>query len=168
MFKHPGFVNIDYLVENKLERNSSKILNILNRDWRKWVKPVCTKPNPKTLDPLDPTYTWQVGQSSDDCRRRLVPSEFSLTENFLGCGDDDSDFYDYSSGFRFTNLIIPQGTTINSAYLKLKARLQFGTIAETFIEGQDSDNATTFSDAADYDGRTRTTACVSWTPAEWV
>jgi hypothetical protein len=41
MFKHPGFVNIDYLVKNKLERNPSKILNIINRDWRKWVKPLC-------------------------------------------------------------------------------------------------------------------------------
>jgi len=40
MFKHSGFVNIDYLVRNKLETDPSKILGILNRDWRKWVKPV--------------------------------------------------------------------------------------------------------------------------------
>jgi len=43
MFKHCGFVNIDYLVENKLETDPSKILNILNRDWRKWVKPLCMR-----------------------------------------------------------------------------------------------------------------------------
>ena len=65
MFKQCGFVNIDYLVENKLETNPSKILNIINRDWRKWVKPVCVKPNLKTLDPLDPTFGYTtIGASS--------------------------------------------------------------------------------------------------------
>lgn len=53
MFKHRGFINIDYLVENKLERNPSKILNIINRDWRKWVKPLCMLDGG---DPLDPNF----------------------------------------------------------------------------------------------------------------
>jgi len=53
MFKRCGFVNIDYLVENKLETNPSKILNIINRDWRKWVKPLCMLDGG---DPLDPNF----------------------------------------------------------------------------------------------------------------
>jgi len=60
MFKHCGFVNIDYLVKNKLETNPSKILNILNRDWRKWVKPVCMKAQPKSLDPNDPNFGYET------------------------------------------------------------------------------------------------------------
>lgn len=60
MFKDCGFVNIDYLVENKLERNPSKMLNIINRDWRKWVKPVCMKPTLKSLDPLDPNFGYET------------------------------------------------------------------------------------------------------------
>jgi len=83
LFKNPGFVNIDYLIENKLERNSSKILNIINRDWRKWVKPVCMKPNPKTLDPLDPNFgnktlgTYAVASIEN----RIIGSVFTLTES---------------------------------------------------------------------------------------
>ncbi|GAI34999.1 unnamed protein product, partial [marine sediment metagenome] len=37
MFKHPGFVNVDYLVRKKIDAPISSILNVLNRDWRKWV-----------------------------------------------------------------------------------------------------------------------------------
>jgi hypothetical protein len=60
MFKEPGFVNIDYLIENKLERNPSKILGILNRDWRKWIKPFHG-------GDIDPTFGYTTkGANRDD------------------------------------------------------------------------------------------------------
>jgi len=81
MFKHCGFVNVDYLVENKLERNPSKILNILNRDWRKWVKPVCMKPNLKSLDPNDPNFGYTTAGGSYVTRaERIIGSVFTITE----------------------------------------------------------------------------------------
>ena len=55
MFKRCGFVNVDYLVKNKIYAEPSKILNILNRDWRKWVKPVCMFDG-GGLDPFDPNF----------------------------------------------------------------------------------------------------------------
>jgi len=84
MFKHCGFVNIDYLVENKLERNPSKILNSINRDWRKWVKPVCMKPNPKTLDPFDPNFGHETIETatiiSDMTGENIRGTVFTITE----------------------------------------------------------------------------------------
>lgn len=65
MFKHPGFVNIDYLVENKLETNPSKILNILNRDWRKRVKPLSMF-NGGGLDPTDTFQAFDGGRVFGD------------------------------------------------------------------------------------------------------
>lgn len=51
MFKHAGFVNIDYLVKNKIYVSPSIILNALTRDWRKYVKPLCMLDGGKPLDP---------------------------------------------------------------------------------------------------------------------
>jgi hypothetical protein len=56
MFKHCGFVNIDYLVKNNLERNPSKILNIINRDWRKIEQQAGMKLKAEGLDPLYEYY----------------------------------------------------------------------------------------------------------------
>jgi hypothetical protein len=39
IFKNCGFVNINYLYRNKIVAQPSKILNIINRDWRRWIKP---------------------------------------------------------------------------------------------------------------------------------
>jgi len=143
------------------------ILEKLGKNFRQYFNAKNPKQH-KTVVDADPTNTWQVGASSDDCYRKLVSSGFSLTESYCYCGDYSSAHYDFSSGVRFTNVNIPQGSIINSAYLKLKAQLFYGAIPETFIEGENSDNAATFSTAADYDGRPRTSANVSWTPSDWV
>jgi hypothetical protein len=81
MFKHPGFVNIDYLVENKLEKNTSKILNILNRDWRKWVKPLCMR------DCGDPTFGYtSIGGNTPGldgakaATQHIAPESGTITE----------------------------------------------------------------------------------------
>jgi len=116
---------------------------------------------------FDPTIDEQVGASSDDATRRLVPSYFGLTA-YNNAGDYSSTSYDYASGARFTTVDIPQGVTIDVAYLELKAETLYGSIPTTVIEGEDTDNAATFSTEANYDGRARTTANVNWTPAAWV
>jgi hypothetical protein len=77
MFKECGFVNIDYLVRNRLETNPSKILNILNRDWRKWVKPLCMFDG----GGLDPNFGYETqGASSQDITDRITGSVFTCPE----------------------------------------------------------------------------------------
>jgi len=88
MFKDCGFVNIDYLLQNKIESNPSKILNILNRDWRKWVKPVCVKPNLKSLDPNDPNFGYETKGGTE-----LAPAGNYINGSWYSCpgtGDADS------------------------------------------------------------------------------
>ena len=68
---------------------------------------------------------------------------------------------------RFTGATIGQGDTIDAASIQLRAAIIAGTIPTTYIEGEDADDAATFTTSANYDGRARTSA-VSWTPGAWV
>ena len=113
------------------------------------------------------TNTWQVEESSDDCFRKLVPDSFGVITSSIWAGDIATDNYDYRAGMRWTNITIPQGDIIVSAYLVLRSETIYEDIPETFIEGEDTDNATTFINATDYDARPRTSASVSWTPSTW-
>ena len=117
---------------------------------------------------IDPTLDLQVGASSDDCYRKIEPSYFSLTDLDMASGDSTDVHYDYSGGMRFTGVTIPQGASINVAYISLYAVQLLGTIPTTYINGEAADNAVTFVDAANYDGRARTTASTTWTPSAWV
>jgi len=111
---------------------------------------------------IDPTTsTWQVGASSDDCRVVENNTYFDKDISEQWAGWRESYTQNWSSGQRFTSVNIPQGSTINSAYLRLKGRLVQGT-ADTKIEGEDTDNAATFVDRADWDARVHTTASVAW------
>jgi len=121
------------------------------------------------VSPVKPiTEMYAVGQSSDDCERRLNPSMFSIASPYFPCGDDTVGSFDYRSGARFTGINITQGSTILSAYLRLKAWGYLGSLVNAIVKGENSDNALTFSDAANFDARTRTTASVNWAPAAWV
>jgi len=121
---------------------------------------------------VNPVYatsnTWEVTTSSDDCFRITGDGNtFDKTGDYLYVADSSTSWYDYSSGMRFNSITIPKGSTINSAYLTLMARPTATVFPTTYIEGQASDNATTFSDANDYDARPRTSANVAWTPTAW-
>jgi len=59
---------------------------------------------------IDPT--WQVGTGTDDCRRSLGPSDWSLASEELYAGAVSHSYNKYGSGMRFTNITIPQGSTI--------------------------------------------------------
>lgn len=116
------------------------------------------------------TSTWQVGASSDDCWFRRITEFWSTVYETIHCGDNDDSKYDFEGGMRFTvdTPRIPQGATINSAYLKLVAMIVDGVIPTTIIEGEDADDPATFSTAADYKARTRTSQSVNWKPSTWV
>jgi hypothetical protein len=96
MFREPGFVNIDYLKENKLDIPASKILNILNRDWRKWVKPLCMQPSLKSIS--DPTFGYTtIGSTyTSSLKDWYRGSKYALAE--AGTADSISVYIRASSG----------------------------------------------------------------------
>lgn len=73
MFKCPGFVNVDYLVAQKIPLNVARILNILTEDWRKWVRPVGFGVVDPTFGKTDigGTATW--GSNAVRCYRHSCP-----------------------------------------------------------------------------------------------
>lgn len=110
----------------------------------------------------------QVVANYDDCWVRIsTGSFFGAGEIYIG-DQANTTSYDHRGGMRFTNISIPEGTTIVSAYISLKAQNYAGQIVDSIIRGQDADNAATFSTYSDFIGRNRTTAEVNWTPAAWV
>ena len=84
------------------------------------------------------------------------------TFNYVGCVNGSNDTR-YGIGIRFENPAIPQGATINSAYLVVTSA---GTYTQdtvnSIIQGEDIDTAVAFSTVANYQARTRTSAYVSW------
>lgn len=74
------------------------------------------------------------------------------------------------SWFRFLNVTIPQGATINSAVLVVEADSPSGTVTaiRTQLRADDIDNATAPTSVATFNALTRTTAKVDFDPAVWV
>lgn len=112
-----------------------------------------------------------VGASSDDARNLVPNSTFSATAvtQHLGKFSTTDIYY---NGFRWTNVTIPQGATINSALITLYcANVNGGTTAKTIWYGEASDNAVTFSNttAGKPEGRTHTSASVAkdFATANW-
>ena len=71
-------------------------------------------------------------------------------------------------GLRFTNLSIPQGATITSAYLQFEAKEAQSEATNLILQGQAADNAATFTTTAgNVSSRPRTAASVSWAPPAW-
>ncbi|HEX6811552.1 MAG TPA: hypothetical protein VF384_08010, partial [Planctomycetota bacterium] len=71
-------------------------------------------------------------------------------------------------GLRFTNLTIPNGAVITSAYVQFTCDETSTVLTQLTIAGQASDDAVTFANTAlNISGRPRTTATVAWAPASW-
>lgn len=104
---------------------------------------------------IDPTFS--VAASSDDCGvywngTAWVLSALTITLTTLG--KTGSTWYKSGGGFRFTDVTIPQGTTIDAANLTFIAGSTLSTTTvNARITGEDVDNATTWSTLADYQAR---------------
>ena len=70
-------------------------------------------------------------------------------------------------GMRFTNVAIPRGANIISAYLQFEAKEVQSEATNLTVRAQATDNATTFSFTDKVSTRTRTAAQVAWAPAAW-
>lgn len=95
-----------------------------------------------------------------------ISSVVTLTDTTLTLGE--SGVNSVTTGLRFTNIEIPQGKTIESAYIQFMASYTNTTASTYKIVGEAADNSAAFSDTAgDISGRTATTASVSGTAASW-
>ena len=71
-------------------------------------------------------------------------------------------------GLRFTNITVPQGATILSAYIQFEADEAQSEVTNLVFQGQASDNAPTFTTTAgNVSSRPRTSASASWAPVPW-
>lgn len=114
-----------------------------------------------------PTLTRQVSQDSDDGMRNSS-SSFSTTTSEFTAGDFSSSFFDYSSGARFQDIDIPQGSLITAAHIELFGKHSSGSGFSTVITGELTTDATTFSTDSDYTSRTRTSNSSGWSPSSWL
>ncbi|HEX6812623.1 MAG TPA: hypothetical protein VF384_13435 [Planctomycetota bacterium] len=71
-------------------------------------------------------------------------------------------------GLRFTNVVIPRGAVVTSAYVQFTAKDAQSAPTQLTIAGHASDNAGTFlTTAGSISNRPRTAATVGWAPAPW-
>ena len=83
-------------------------------------------------------------------------------DRWVGCVSSCNDTR-YGMGIRFTAVNIPQGATINSAYLAVTSSGNYiKDTVNSLIQGEDADTAAAFTTVANYQGRTRTTAYTTW------
>jgi len=107
---------------------------------------------PVTIDP-----SISVGASTDDLGIYWNGSAWvaqSLSRTSFQAGWAAASALKYGAGMRFQNVTIPQGATIDTAYLAFKSPLgKSGTVVRTRITGNDADDAATWSTLADYQAR---------------
>ena len=131
------------------------------------------------IKPMDASgsNTWQISASYDDVRRYHSTSNgdgFTPTAVGNPAGFATSVYMAQGCGLRFNGVNIDQGATINSAYLNMCSRTtKTVTVVNSNITAEAADNATIFTDMADYDGRTHTgnythwDAIPAWTDGTW-
>ncbi len=106
-----------------------------------------------------------INQGSDDAKQDGSTVNISSSDIELFA------FNEYA-GFRFQNVDIPAGATINAAVIRFTSQETDGQSATRLMEihCEDADNASTFTAGSNnISGRTRTTASTTWSsPVAWV
>jgi hypothetical protein len=118
------------------------------------------------------TRNLQIASGNDDCKKYYysLTSSWYFNLSFQGLeyvGAYDANYIKFGCGLRFTNVTIPQGAVITTAYLAVKAKATYGGNGAvqwySKIRGQAADNAATFSDLTDFDARDWAVAApVAW------
>ena len=114
---------------------------------------------------IDPT--WSIVTGTDDVFRRLTPDFFDRGYNPIRVGTYlVTTTNKCGGGWRYTNITIPQGATISSASLYVRANDSGNAeVCNSRISAEDIDNAgVIINDAATFDARwaARTAARVDW------
>ena len=122
-----------------------------------------------TIDPGNPggtgTIEVRVNAGDDDAEEKSTGS-VKLTSSDLELTVDKSN--QQVVGLRFNSLNLPQGATIQNAYLQFQADETGSDPTTLVIHGQATDNAPNFaSTTGNVTSRTTTNASVPWSPAPW-
>jgi len=102
-----------------------------------------------------------VDESSDDAEQQNDAMD-KLFDDDLDMGWEGDEFNIMTTGLRFTNVQIPKGAKIDSAFLIIYSHEEEKDTAKVTIWGQASENATTFSIDSLILSRPKTTANVKW------
>ena len=111
------------------------------------------------------SLTSSVAAKNDDAEENTETGELSRRSSDLELLRDRSAIQ--LVGLRFGNINIPQGATITDARIQFRADETSSGAVTLDIQGEDVDNAATFSGQYGISSRAVTTATVSWTPDDW-
>lgn len=108
------------------------------------------------------TLSKQVVNNKDDAEQRTGGGSFTTSSNTLDLGVSGSNAQ--AVGMRFQGLEIPQGATIDNAYLEFTISAADTNACSLTFEGEDIDDAPSFTNQTNrrVTDRTRTTASVDW------
>jgi hypothetical protein len=121
---------------------------------------VVIRANPEGLVVIDS----RVSASSDDAEEQQSGSVWLQNSDLELVQDDNTQ----TVGMRFTNLGIPQGANIQSAYIQFTADETDSGATSLMIRGQASDHAATFSSTKwGISSRSKVSASIPWTPSPW-
>ncbi|MEE9345764.1 MAG: hypothetical protein V3U88_09190 [Methylococcales bacterium] len=108
----------------------------------------------------------RISASSDDAEENTATGKVNRGSSDLELVDQGSLFQ--LVGMRFNSLDIPQGATITNAYIQFQADETHSGTTTLVIEGQATDDASTFTNAnTNISSRPLTGATVNWDPAPW-
>ncbi|MDY6839027.1 MAG: DNRLRE domain-containing protein, partial [Thermodesulfobacteriota bacterium] len=114
------------------------------------------------------TVQSRVAQSSDDAEERSGGVMESLTSSDLELIHDDSSGVDQLVGMRFQNVAVPQGVTIQSAYIEFETDETSSGVTSLAFYGQAADDPPTFAATSEnISSRSKTSASVAWAPGAW-
>jgi len=105
-------------------------------------------PTPPPPPPPVPSNNFQITASSDDVNEQILGGSTILysennSQSWAGNANDESWL-----GLRFSSVNIPQGSTINSARIKVKSNQLQNIVFRGTVYGQTSDNPATFSSSS--------------------
>lgn len=117
-------------------------------------------------NPTPGTIDRRIASSMDDVEENANGSMYTNSSDLELVADGSRG--NQTIGLRFSNLDIPQGATVTSAYIQFTTdETNTGTTNLT-INGHDTNDAPAFTTSSyNVSGRTKTSASVSWNPAAW-
>lgn len=114
------------------------------------------------------TVSVRVEADNDDAEERISDGEMYQDSSDLELGFDDFVGGLQIVGMRFRSVAIPQGATINSAYLEFETDETDSDATSLMIFGENVDDANQFGTSDDdISDRPKTSASTNWSPSAW-
>ncbi len=115
-----------------------------------------------------PVLDRRIAADIDDAEQRSGDGYVYMDSSDLELAVDSAFANTDIVGMRFTNVALPQGSTIQKAFVQFKADKTSDGAAALNIAGEDVNDALQFT-TSDWNisGRTTTSASVAWSPPKW-